>query len=60
MVKNPPANSGATGDVGSIPESGSSPEEDMAAHSGVLAWGTAWTEELGGLQSMGFQRFGYS
>ena len=28
MVKNPPANAGATGDVGSIPGSGSSPGEE--------------------------------
>ena len=25
----------------------------MAAHSGILAWRTPWTEEPGGLQSMG-------
>ena len=28
----------------------------MATHSSVLAWGIPWTEEPGGLQSMGFQR----
>ena len=27
------------------------PEEDMAAHSSVLAWAVPWTEEPGGLQS---------
>ena len=31
-------------------------EKDVAAHSGVLAWKTPWTEEPGGLQSMGSQR----
>ena len=31
-------------------------EEGMAAHSGVLAWRIPWTEESGGLQSMGLQR----
>ena len=31
----------------------------MAAHSSVLAWETPWTKELGGLQSMWFQRVGY-
>ena len=31
-------------------------EEDMAAHSRVLAWRIPWTEEPGGLQSMGSQR----
>ena len=31
------------------------PEEDMATHSRVLAWEIPWTEEPGGLQSMGSQ-----
>ena len=31
-------------------------EEGMATHSSVLAWGIPWTEEPGGLQSMGSQR----
>ena len=30
-------------------------EEEMTAHSGVLAWEIPWTEELGGLLSMGSQ-----
>ena len=28
-------------------------EKEMAAHSSVLAWEIPWTEEPGGLQSMG-------
>ena len=32
------------------------PEEGMATHSSILAWETPWTEEPGGLQSMGLQR----
>ena len=28
-------------------------EEGMATHSSVLAWRISWTEESGGLQSMG-------
>ena len=28
-------------------------EEEMATHSSILAWGIPWTEELGGLQSLG-------
>ena len=28
-------------------------EEEMATHSSVPAWEIPWTEELGGLQSMG-------
>ena len=31
-------------------------EKGMATHSSVLAWRIPWTEEPGGLQSMGLQR----
>ena len=31
----------------------------METHSSTLAWKIPWTEEPGGLQSMGSQRFGY-
>ena len=31
-------------------------EKEMATHSCILAWETPWTEEPGGLQSMGSQR----
>ena len=34
-------------------------EKGMAAHSSVLAWRIPWTEELGGLLSMGSQRVGH-
>ena len=34
-------------------------EEGMAAHSNILAWRIPWTEESGGLQSMGSQRVGH-
>ena len=30
-------------------------EEEMATHSSILAWRIPWTEEPGGLQSMGSQ-----
>ena len=30
-------------------------EEKMATHSSILAWNIPWTEEPGGLQSMGPQ-----
>ena len=36
------------------------PEEDLATHSSILAWRIPWTEEPGGLQSMGLQRFRHS
>ena len=35
------------------------PLEEMATHSNVLAWRIPWTEEPGGLQSMGLQRVGH-
>ena len=34
-------------------------EEEMATHSSILAWKIPWTEEPGGLQSMGLQRAGH-
>ena len=34
-------------------------EKEMATHSSVLAWRILWTEEPGGLQSMGSQRVGH-
>ena len=34
-------------------------EEGMATHSSLLAWRIPWTEEPGGLQSMGLQRVGH-
>ena len=30
-------------------------EKEMAIHSNILAWKIPWTEEPGGLQSMGWQ-----
>ena len=31
-------------------------EKEMATHSSVLAWRSPWTEESGGLHSLGSQR----
>ena len=59
MVKNPPANAGDTGDAGSILGREDPLEKEMATHSSILAWRIPWTEEPGGLQSMGSQRAGY-
>ena len=33
-------------------------EKEMATHSSILAWRIPWTEEPGGLQSIGSQRVG--
>ena len=53
MVKNLSA---STGDAGSILGSGRSPEKEMATHCSILAWEIPWTEEPGGLPSMGPQK----
>ena len=34
-------------------------EKEMATHSSILAWRIPWTEEPGGLQSMGSQPVGH-
>ena len=35
-------------------------EEELATCSSILAWIIPWTEEPGGLQSMGLQRVGHN
>ena len=50
MVKNLPANGG---DASSILSREDPLEEEMAIHSSTLPWRIPWTEEPGGLQSMG-------
>ena len=35
-------------------------EKGMATHSSILAWKILWTEEPGGLASMGLQRVGHN
>ena len=50
VVKNPPAKQETQ--VQSLGQEDPL-EKEMAAHSSVLAWEIPWTEEPGGLQSMG-------
>ena len=52
-VKNPPANAGDSGSISGWKEL---LEEEMAVHSSILAWRIPWTEESGGLRSMGLQK----
>ena len=52
VVKNPPTNAG---DVGLIPRSKDLLEKEMTTHSSIPAWEIPWTEEPGGLESMGLQ-----
>ena len=64
VEKNLPADSGYR-DEGLIPGLGRSPGgevplvENMTSHSSILAWRIPWTEEPGGLQSIGLQRAGH-
>ena len=56
IIKNLPASAGDARDLGPIPGAGISLGEGIATHSSILAWEIPWTEEPGGLQSMGLQR----
>ena len=53
-------NAGDAGDSHSILDQEDPLEEGMATHCSTLAWRIPWTEEPGGLQSMGLQRVGHS
>ena len=52
-------NAGDSGDPGSIPGWEDPLVMGMATYSSILAWRIPWTEEPGGLQSIGLQRVGY-
>ena len=56
MVKNPLANTEGIKDSGLILGQEDPLEKGMATHSSVLASGSPWTEEPGGLQSVGSQK----
>ena len=58
VVKNLPANAGYVRDLTRVQAHDQEDplEKGMATHSSILAWRTPWTEEPGGLQSMGSQR----
>ena len=57
MVKNLPAvNAGDKGDADLLPGSDDPLEEGMATRFSILAGKIPWTEEPGGLLSMGSQR----
>ena len=59
MVKNPPANARDIRVGYSLPGLADPLEEEMVAHSSILAWRIPWTEEFSGLQSTGSQRVGH-
>ena len=59
VVKNPPTSAGDIADVGSVPGREDPLKEGLATHSSILAGRTPWTEEPGGLLSIGLQRMGH-
>ena len=56
MVKNLPANAGDVRDRIQSLDWEDPLEKGMATRSSILTWEIPWTEEPGGLQSMGLQR----
>ena len=58
MVKNLPAMQETW--VRSLGQEDPLEKEGMATHSSILAWDIPWTEEPGGLESLGLQSVGHS
>ena len=58
VVKNPPDNADLRNTVLSLGQEDPL-EKEMATHSNILAWRILWTEEPGGLQSMGSHTIRY-
>ena len=59
VLENTAANAGDVRDEGSIPGLGRSLGGGHGNHFTILVWRIPWTEEPGGLQSMGLQRVGH-
>ena len=55
MVKDPPVNAGAAGDIDLIPDQEDPLEEEMATHSSILAWEIPQIGEPGRLQFRGYK-----
>ena len=61
MIKHPLANAGDIRDVVGSIQSGTDPlEEGTEEYFSILVWRIPWTEEPGGLQSIGLQRVGHN
>ena len=56
QVKNLPASAGDARNTDLMLGWEDSLEKEMATHSSILVWKIPWTEETGGLQTMGLQR----
>ena len=52
VVKNPPTTAERVSSISGLGRL----EKEMTTHSSILAWKILWTEEPGGLQSMGLQK----
>ena len=59
VVKNLPINAGDLREWVRSLDQGDLLEEELASHSNILSWRIPWTEEPGGLQSIGLQRAGH-
>ena len=59
MVKNPPAMQDTLETWVQFLGEEDPLENEMATYSSILAWKIPWTENPGGLQSMGLQRVGH-
>ena len=59
VVKNLPSNADDIRDVSLILGQEDALEEGVSTHSRILAWKIPWTEEPGGLQSMGLKGTGH-
>ena len=59
QVKNPPAMRESQEMMAQYLDWDDLLEKEMATHSSILVWKIPWTEEPGGLQSMGSQRVGH-
>ena len=55
MVKNQPTNAGDLSNM----DGEDTLKEGVATHSSIFAWRILWTEEPGGLQSVGLERVGH-
>ena len=59
VSKETTCNAGAAGDMGSVSGWGRCPEEGHGNPVQLSAWRITWTEEPGGLYSLGSQRVGH-
>ena len=59
VVKNPPVTAGDARETGLLPAWGRSPGVGSGNCSSILAWKIRWTDEPGGIQSIGLHGVGF-